>query len=214
MYKGSAQFGSIGIKVCIRDTTCCEGTNFMRFRPIAARGWPLLGCVGVLIGITSACGGEGSAYPGAPSQTLAVQSTVPSVTALATAGSAFSASAVTNSAAGGRDSGGSTGLGERDAGSNASGGRGDSSRGRAQDEKRRRQYCRGLEEGHKQYERCQAWLSRNGGSDRQRGDFQRRRRQYCRGLEEGHERYERCQAWLSRNGGQDRQGGDRRRRRR
>ena len=174
-----------------------------------------LGCMGVLVGIAVACGGES---PVSPSTVTEVGSPLESSSNFQSleVGSSTLVNARENDGGNGKG-GGRTG----EAGENErrlqyckslqqgdenyercqtwlNSRRGDDSRGRAGEKKRRLQYCKNLQQGDENYERCQTWLKSERGDDsRGRAGEKERKLQYCKNLQQGHENYERCQAWLN-----------------
>jgi hypothetical protein len=145
----------------------------MRDQGVNGPGWLALGCMGFLVGIAVACGGETPLSP----------STVTEVGSPLETSSNFQSLEV----------GSSTLVNAREHdGGNGKGG------GRTREKERRLQYCKGLQQGHENYERCQTWLkSGRGNGSKGRAGEKERKLQYCKSLQQGHEHYERCQAWLN-----------------
>ena len=135
-----------------------------------------LGCMGVLVGIAVACGGESPVSP----------STVTEVGSPLESSSNFQSLEVGSSTL--------VNARENDGGNGKGGGRA----GEVGEKERRLQYCKSLQQGDENYERCQTWMkSERGDGSRERAGEKERKLQYCKNLQQGHENYERCQAWLN-----------------
>ena len=129
--------------------------DHMRNEKLSCREWLALGSVGMLASVTVAC--QGGNFPTTPSTITTGMSPSVSSSSLGSTGTLKLAG------------NGVTGISDISWGN-------DRSRGRGNDARRRIAYCRGLTEGHKRYERCQAWLNTlENRSEPGRGDRSRKR---------------------------------------
>ena len=151
--------------------------------------WLVLGCGGMLVGISVSCSGES---PSSPSELRQIGMPLEFSSALGSSAGGIGGSVRADS-----DGSFTMDVGRDDDGTRGSE-RGDGPKQRGRGKERKRQYCKSLPPGHEHYERCQAWLSsERGDGPKRRGRGEEQRRQYCQSLPPGHEHYERCQTWLS-----------------